>query len=416
VPMNKSQILRLDVAFSDLLVGNPDIADVLALTDRSIYVLGKSLGSTSLTIYGPNRQLIAVADLVVSQDIEAMKARLYEIMPDETIEIRPANGGLILSGTVSTADRMSRALAVAERMAPGAITNLMRVGGSQQVMLSVRFAEVSRSVSKSLGNSFQLRGDGFTVATNAFLGPSPSILSIAGFGGALGTLGLGTIAIDALFDALEEKNLVKTLAEPNLIALSGDTANFLAGGEFPVPVAQDANNAITIEFKQFGVGLAFTPTVLDDGLMNIVVSPEVSTIDNTNAVTVSGFTIPGLTVRRATTTVELRDGQSFAIAGLLQSNFTDGLAQLPWAGEIPVLGALFRSANYQRNETELMIIVTPHLVRPAPAGALATPVDNFMPPNDFDLFAMGRLEDARSGRTGTRATGGIAGQFGHIIK
>jgi pilus assembly protein CpaC len=221
--------------------------------------------------------------------------------------------------------------------------------------------------------------------------------------------------------------VVKTLAEPNLIALSGDTASFLAGGEFPVPVAQDTDggdSTVTVEFKDFGVSLAFTPTVLEDGLMNIVVSPEVSAIDPTTSTRVNGLVIPGLIIRRATTTVELRDGQAFAIAGLIQSDFRDTVSQLPWVGDIPVLGALFRSSEFQRDETELVIIVTPRLIQPSPAGSLAAPTDNFVPPSDTDLFLFGRLEAPESGTSegqggydlSAQAAGGIEGTYGHIIK
>ncbi len=227
---------------------------------------------------------------------------------------------------------------------------------------------------------------------------------------------------------MEEKGVVKTLAEPNLIALSGDTATFLAGGEFPVPVAQDVDGGgttITIEFKEFGVALSFTPTVLEDGLINLIVQPEVSKIDTANSVTLSGFLIPGLTTRRVTTTVELRDGQSFAIAGLLQNDFQDTVQQFPVLGDVPILGTLLRSTSFQQNESELVIIITPHLVRPAPsATTLATPADQFVPPNEFELFLLGRTEAAESGspmRKGAAAltvhgAGGIEGRYGHIIR
>jgi pilus assembly protein CpaC len=225
----------------------------------------------------------------------------------------------------------------------------------------------------------------------------------------------GTIA--AIFDTLETKGLLKTLAEPNLVALNGDTASFLAGGEFPIEV--DAGDGVTtIEFKEFGISLAFTPTVLDDGLMSLDVAVEASTIDPTGiSVETSAGTTPSLITRRANTTVELRDGQSFAIAGLLQNDFLDNIQQMPWLGDVPVLGTLFRSTDYNRKETELVILVSPRLVQPAPAGSLATPVDNFVMPSDLDIFAFGRLESPQSGigPLGGSA-GGIDGSFGHIIK
>jgi len=433
VPIDKSQVLQLDAPFTELLVGNAEIADVLALSDRTIYVLGRTQGSTSLTIYGRDKRLIAVVDLVVTPDIGSLKSRLHDLLPDERIEVRSINGSVTLSGTISSAARVAAVLAIAERFAPGRVTNLLSVDGSQQVMLKVRFVEVSRSVMKELGLNFDLfsgdfsitsgdtfltnpevllgRSDVFTLANNAFT---------AGlFSGTLGSAGLLV-----LFEALETKGVAKTLAEPNLIALSGDTASFLAGGEFPIEVAQSgatssAAAAITIEFKEFGVSLAFTPTVLAGGLINLVVSPEVSALD----FSVARNGVPGLTTRRAKTTVELRDGQAFAIAGLLQEDFQDSVRQVPILGDLPVLGALLRSSEFQRKETELVIIVEPHLVKPAPAGSLATPADSFVPPDELDLWLYSRVEGPESGRpeAGSQmlardGAGGVDGRFGHIIK
>lgn len=413
VPINKSQVLQLDVPFADLLVGNSEIADVLALTDRTVYILGKALGSTSLTIYGREKNLIAVLDLVVSPDIEALKARLFEIMPDEKIEARTANGAVVLSGTVSGNTTMDKILAVSERFAPGLVTNLMSVEGSQQVMLRVRFIEVKRSILKNMGFNFKIfEGDFSFTSGNTFA----SNTALADFGAVALTGGtLGAVGIDALLNALESKGLTKTLAEPNLIALSGDTASFLAGGEFPVQTVSE--DQTQIEFKPFGVRLSFTPTVLDNGLINLIVSPEVSSVDFSVAV---GGT-PGLTVRRATTTIELRDGQSFAIAGLLQDDFSDTIEQIPLLGEIPILGALFRSSQFKKNETELVIIVEAHLVKPAPIGSLATPADNFIPPSESDIWLFGRIEAPgsgipREGGLAAQGAGGIGGHYGHIIK
>ncbi len=418
VPVNKSQVLRVDVPFSDVLIGNEEIADVVPLTDRSVYVLGRSMGSTSLTLYDGNRNLIAVMDLVVTVDVEGLKARLHDLMPNEPVEVRGVNGAVVLSGQLSSASAVKRALDVAERYAPDQVTNLMQASGSQQVMLQVRFAEVSRQVVRELGLNSAVFGRDFSLVTgDVFAGAG--VLSSA-FAVAEGVFSTGSATFAVVFDALERKGLVKTLAEPNLIALSGDTASFLAGGEFPVPVAQsrdEGDSTITVEFKEFGVGLGFTPTVLDDGLINIAVTPEVSRIDPANAVVVQGFEIPGLTVRRATTTVELRDGQSFAIAGLIQSNFEDTVRQFPVLSEVPVLSALFRSTDFQQSETELVIIVTPQLVRPADPRNLATPVDTFMPPSMPELWLLGRTEgQSRHGGMSAADAGGVSGSHGHIIE
>ena len=387
VAIHQSQVLRLETPFADVLVGNAEIADVLPLTDRSIYVLGKGLGTTRLTLYEKNKRLIAVIDLVVTYDIEGLKSRLNDLMPGERIEIRPANDSLVLSGVVSSASRMAQAMEVAERFAPKKVTNLMSVSGSQQVMLAVRFVEMKRTAVKELGfNSDLAIGDNFLLSTGRGI-------SANAFGIAAKSLATGKLALSVILDAMERKGVVRTLAEPNLIALSGDTASFLAGGEVPIPVAQGENNTITVDYKSFGVSLAFTPTVLGDGLINIVVAPEVSRLDPNNSITLGSLRLPGFTTRRAKTTVEMRDGQSFAIAGLISSDFQDTIRQFPGLGDVPVLGALMRSSDFERNETELVIVVTPHLVRPAPAESMASPADRFVPPSDIE--SKGRLRPGR---------------------
>jgi pilus assembly protein CpaC len=372
---------------------------------------------------------------------------MFELMPSEQIEVRGSAGTVVLSGTVSGANHAANAQAVAESFAPGKVTNLLQVKGSQQVMLAVRFAEMKRTISKELGVNTSLITDGndgeFTFQTGR-------LLSGAGVGNLFGSTGVtdvivGDTTIEATLDALEEKGLVKVLAEPNLIALTGETASFLAGGEFPIPVSQgsqtrdtaESDNAftgtgVTIEYKEFGVSLAFTPTVIGGDLINLVVAPEVSALDPASSVVVDNLEIPGLTTRRAKTTVELRDGQSFAIAGLLQSDFSDNIRAFPWLGDLPIIGALFRSTEYQKGETELVIVVTPHLVKPA-AGPeyLALPTDNFVEPDEFNLFMNGRLEGWSSGKpqnapssdegsivnaTPQPQVGGIDGTYGHIIQ
>lgn len=437
VPLNKSKVLRVTSPFAELRIGNSGIADVLPLTDRNVYILGKAPGSTSLSIFRRDKTLISIVDLMVSYDVEGLKRRLFDLIPDETIEVRGANDAIVLSGVVSSAGVASTAATIAERYAPGKVTNLLQVAGSQQVMLAVRFAEMNRSVVKALGVETNLVNVGNDATFSVFSG---GILADA-----FGTIGLtdltwGEASLEVFLDALEQKGIVKTLAEPNLIALSGESASFLAGGEFPIPVSQDTTTvdddtgalvgAITVEFKEFGVGLSFTPTVIGGDLINLVVAPEVSAIDPTTVPAgIGAFTIPGLVTRRAETTVELRDGQSFAIAGLLQNDFSDTVRAFPFLGDLPVVGALFRSTKYQRGETELVIVVTPHLVKPA-AGPdkLALPTDNFVPPHEFNLFLNGQLEAFSSGQprvnpengaavmSSTGEAGGLDGNFGHIIQ
>jgi pilus assembly protein CpaC len=428
VAKNKSEVLRLDVPYTDLLVGNSKLADVLALTDRSIYVLGKELGTTSLRIYGRNKSLISVLNIVVTNDVEGLKTRLFDVFPNEKIEVRNVGSSLYLSGAVSSSAKLARIVSIAKQYAPepAEVVNGLTVMGSQQVMLAVRFAEVSRTVTKELGINTNIVGDDFVISSGDAL--LSGLFSATSFiTGTAGAFSIGSGSIRFLFDALEQKGLVKTLAEPNLIALSGDTASFLAGGEFPVPVSQETesgSSTITVEFKPFGVALSFTPTVLDGDLINVAVAPEVSRIDTNNSVTISGFNIPGVTTRRARTTVELRHGQSFAIAGLIQSDFEDTLREVPLINKVPILSALFRSTTFERNESELVILVTPYLVKPGNASNLVLPTDNVSLPSDTDMYLFGRTDGKRPKRIlptdktslDLRGAGGIEGQFGHIIK
>ncbi|HET9161607.1 MAG TPA: type II and III secretion system protein family protein, partial [Caulobacteraceae bacterium] len=435
VGLGKSQVLEIPAPYTDLMIADPKIADVLPLSNRSVYVVGKGVGSTALTIYGPGKRLVAAANIVVSADVDGLKSRLAELLPDEhDISVRPANQSLILSGTVSSAASLQRVLTLAETYAPGKVVNMLGVEGVQQVMLQVRFVEMSRSAAKNLGLNVNWNdpgtNNGILVTTGkSILGiGTPTSPLIAGFGGIKGTFGTSDGDLTLVVDALEDRGVVKTLAEPNLVAMSGDTASFLAGGEFPIPIAQASTGTanggatITVAFKQFGIALAFTPTVLKDGLMNIVVNPEVSAIDKSNSVTSGGVTIPGLRVRRAHTTVELRDGESFVVAGLLSDDYQNTISQFPFLGDIPVLGALFRSTGYQRNETELVIVVTPHLVVPR-KGRVALPSDHFIPPSDFELFLLGaqtgsgtyvRPED-RVLMGADPKKGGVEGPYGHVL-
>jgi pilus assembly protein CpaC len=442
VPINKSQILRVEEPFTDLSIGNSEIADVLALTNQTIYILGNAIGTTNLLIYGESRELLAVIDIVVSYDVEGLKARFFELMPEERIGVRATGDSVALRGLVSNAVQLDLALAVAERYAPGHVVNMLALEGSQQVMLQVRFAEVSRSAAKELGLThifdFQTGDTVFNVGTGSFDLEGGSLVGAIvaeATGGILAgvTGNIGAFNFFSTLEAMEDKGVVKTLAEPNLIAMSGDTASFLAGGEFPFPAVQSGDSdAITIEFREFGVGLAFTPTVIDDNRINLVVAPEVSSLDFANAVNVQGTVVPALTTRRASTTVELANGQTFALAGLLQNDFSDNISQVPFLGDVPILGALFRSTQYQRNESELVILATPYIVQPMPADLASAPTDTFIPPSEVDLFLWGQMEDAASGcskpasaevcpyATGEYITkdgaGGIDGSYGYIVK
>jgi pilus assembly protein CpaC len=414
VPVNKSQVLRSDRPYAKALIGNPEIADVLPLSSQSLYVLGKKAGTTSLTLYDRANRLIAVVDVVVGPDVLGLRRQFSDLMRGNNISARISNDSIVLEGIVSSAVEADRAVQLAETYAPGKVVNLLSIGSAQQVMLDVRFAEVKRSSLKQLGLSWFVNSDGgkFGGVTGGDASQVPGTDQADQLPGDLkrGSI-LGSFAIisrtfrafgenfNVTLDALERKGAITTLAEPTLIALSGETASFLAGGEFPIPVSQGGGNgtngngtAITVEFKQFGVSLAFTPTVLADGVINMVVQPEVSSIDPTASVTINNITIPGLQTRRAKTVVEMRDGESFALAGLIRKDFQDTVRQVPLLGSLPIIGTLFRSTGFQNDQTELVIIVTPRLVRPVPAGSLKAPTDHAGPPNEADLFLNGRTD------------------------
>ena len=408
IPINKSDVIRVDRPFVEVAVGNPEVADVQILGERAIYVFARQFGSTSVTLSGENGTVIAVVEVNVTHDLGRLRRLLDSVMPDQRIAVRAAHDGIVLSGTVSSATVAANAVLLAERFAPDAVENLMTVRGSQQVLLAVRFVEMRRDTLKRIGlnSTGQFGGNSFSLlgtVLNVFVEPA----SLAELGV---NIALGDLTLAAFLDLLEEKGVVRTLAEPNLVALSGDTADFLAGGEFPIPVARE-DDQIRVEFKKFGVGLSFTPTVLSDGLMNLSLFMEVSEPDQANSVEIGGLVLPALVVRRASTTVELRNGQSFAIAGLLQESFTDTVEQIPFLGDVPILGALARSTQYQNGQSELVMIVTPYLAEPANPGALTTP--QFEAPTQRQLFLEGSVEmsDEQMGHAGQ--DGGLAGPFGY---
>jgi pilus assembly protein CpaC len=338
----------------------------------------------------------------VTYDVSSLKARMKANPALDGVKIETVNGKILLTGVVPDAVAMQYATTLAKQLTEDDVTNAMRVAAPQQVMLEVRFIEAQRDASRALGISGSVKGGDL----NGSFTDGALVSNAVPFGSIAASVISGGTKISATIEALEEKGVARRLAEPNLVALSGDTASFLAGGEFPFPVSADNGN-ISVEFKKFGVGLAFTPTVLSDGQINLKIEPEVSELDYNNVIRIDKLEIPSLIVRRASTTVELRDGQSFAMAGLLQSNNTKAQRQLPWIGDVPVLGALLRSASFQKQETDLVIIVTPRLVQPrAPGHKIATPLDNSLPANDKEFFLRGKQEVY---------TGKPDGFTGHII-
>ena len=420
VPMNRAVVVESDVPFAELSIANPGIADISTLSDKTIYVLGKAPGRTTMTILSPDGKLIANVEVQVTPDIGEFKERLQQILPGEKIEVRTANDGIVLSGTVSSTAKLDRAMDLANRYAPERVSNLMTVGGTQQVMLKVRFAEMQRSVSKSLSSSFAIGGPGSSGAeTGSYLSPgnglgTPINAKTGSTGAANIGFSIGSLEFGVLLEALESKGMVRTLAEPNLTALSGQEAKFLAGGEYPIPVA--SKDGITIDYKPFGVELNFTPVVVDGDVINLRINAAVSSIDpQTSINTGNGINVSAFRRRETTTTVEMRDGESFAIAGLLQDDFRDLNGQVPWLGDVPILGALFRSSNYQRSQSELVIIVTPHLVTPTRGEALALPTDRIRLPTERDLFLFGNVS-GKSGPAGEVARQDFSGSYGYVME
>jgi pilus assembly protein CpaC len=434
VTVNKSRTFHVPAAFTSAVVGAPDLADVMPLTDHSLYVLGKKVGTTNVMVYDRAKRVVAVFDIEVSIDAASLQQKIRESTGNRYIRVSSTNGQIVLSGIASDAVSAERAVAVAKALSPNGVVNAMSVAPSQQVLLKVRFLEASRDAGRQLGVNWSTSGShqnvniGQGTVVQSPPGTVLPLVQTAGTLAATSTTPFGVVladivnkgtTIDVLVSALETQGLVRRLAEPNLMALSGDTAQFLAGGEFPVPIAATSANGIvtpTIEFKPFGVRLVFTPTVLGQGLINLRIAPEVSELDFANAVSISGTTIPSLIKRDAVTTVELRDGQSFAIAGLLDANDQRNRSQIPWLGSVPVLGALFSSQSYQKNETDLVIIVTPHLVMPAePGQRLATPFDRRLPSNDVDFFLLGESEVKKRAFEYVTNGGEVHGPYGHII-
>ncbi len=424
VPMHKSEDVHTNSPFVDITVGDPEIADVHPLTDQALSILGKKIGATRVSIYGENKKLVGVFDVEVSYDVSQLGAELKRRFPKAKLNVSSVNGRILLSGNAPDGIVLDQALTVARQFGPDVI-NSVQVAQPQQVMLEVRFVEASRTAGRELGVQWNVlprpghegrflanigdrKGAGALPVT---AGGSGGVMAIAPGAAAAGVLGTSAppfgflignlvyqgLQADVIVNALEEKGLARRLAEPNLVALSGDTANFLAGGEYPIPVPGSFGQ-IAVDYKRYGVSLAFTPTVLADGLINLKIEPEVSQLDPSHSVAVGvNVTVPALIVRRASSTIELRDGQSFVLGGLLQNDSAIAQEQLPWLGSIPVLGALFSSKAYQKNETDLVIIVTPRIIRPMrPGDPVKTPLDNTLPPNDKDLFIDGKAEIARS--------------------
>jgi pilus assembly protein CpaC len=442
VTIYKSRTVPIEKAFTKAIVGSTEIVDVLPISDHTLYLQGKKLGTTNVTVFDADGRLISILDVEVAIDIGEIQNKIQRSIGFDAVRVSATGNQVTLTGLLPDTVVADRALSVAKGLAGDAVVNAMQVAPSQQVMLEVRFLEVARTASRDLGVNLFLANKagnrGFNTGapgtdfpiTNASPGPGnvPVFTTLntlvntttGPFATILANLvSNGHGSLDALVTALEQKGLIRRLAEPNLIALSGDTARFLAGGEYPVPVPSTTSSGaptVTIDYKKFGVELAFVPTVLSRGVINLRIEPSVSEPDFANTVTISGTIVPVFTVRNTRTTVELRDGQSFAIAGLLQTKNTRAIQQVPWIGSVPVLGALFRSSDYQQQETDLVVIVTPHLVAPAvPGQRLASPLDERLPSNDVDFFLNGQTEVRKRYTDFVTSGGDLVGPYGHMI-
>ena len=438
----KSKVLDLPVAIKRASLANPDVADTVVLSPTQLYLTGKTTGITNLTLWNESGKMMGMYDVVIAPDLSRLKENFHKSLPEEKgILVTSSHDHITLSGTASNANSLSRALSIAEAYAPKKVINSMQVGGVQQVMLEVRVAEMNRELIKRLGINFSAMGPNefgvsllggltsLTGFTNPGVGGGAATVTTAVTQAIQGVFGFdtGSLSWTGFIDALKEENLLKVLAKPTLVALNGQEAAFLAGGEFPIPVPQTFG-LVTIQFKKFGVGLVFTPNILDSKHISLNVAPEVSELDFTNALRTQGFTIPAITTRRATTTIELADGQSFAIGGLMRDNVRESVKKVPFLGEIPILGALFRSSSFQKSESELLIIVTPHLVTPLDMTAQTLPTDYYVEPNDFEFYFMGFPEKSGfGGKVGQRSPAAeelsnrvaklsaMEGQVGHIV-
>ncbi len=421
--VNKSRIIRLSRPARDVLVANPAIADIALRSPDTAFVVGRRVGETNVYFFDADGHQIDGVDLTVKFDSAAVTSVLHQMMPGEQIVVATANQSIVLSGSVASAQESENARQIARQFVAddNSIINLLSIRDKNQVLLRVRVSEMSRQVVKELGITpgsppfnFKIGGSTFTVTGNK---PSFTNTPFAALGASI-PLG-GATTLTALLQALESNGLVKTLAEPNLTAVSGETASFLVGGQFPVPSPQPSgtgSTVVTVVYKDFGVRLTFTPVVLSGGLISLRIATEVSQLSTQGQINANGFLIPALTVRRAETTVELPSGGSIAIAGLLQNDIQNTIQGFPILKDIPVLGSLFSSTQFQRNESDLVIAVTPLLVRPVDPNAIAFPTDGFGPASDFNMYLLSRLNATYTKPTPDAPLGRPKGPYGYILE
>jgi len=476
IKVGGTQIIDSQDAVKRASVVNPDIADIVIISPKELYAYGKQPGYTTVILWeeGKGKTLL---DVIVSLDLTALKEKLHELFPNEKIDVHGSETGVVLSGTVSGPEIVEEVLRLTRTFMPklaetkdetigtgfsgDGITNLLRVGGIQQVLLEVKFAEVTRTSNRDWQAALGLEnlsddflgaagvGNVFMPVENAFVNatfpqaltqsgilesPIDSVIQNPGslllnFAGNAANIFVEIDSFKAALQLLETEGLARILAEPRLVAQSGKEASFLAGGEFPIPVAQDQGE-ISIEFKEFGVSLQFTPIVLSDGKISLRVSPSVSQISSVGTIPAgivgANFVVPTFATRKLDTTVELYDGQTLALAGLLQDDLREQVNKIPGLGDLPILGQLFRSSSYQQEKTDLLVAVTPHLVTPVKEGELKFPGENMEIPTSYEYYLEGRLEGRRDDdnkssfsqhwsllQPTSPRVGGLEGNFGH---
>lgn len=453
IPLHKGRIINLPKEVQSVAVGNADVAEVQKLDAKHLYVLGKRIGNTNLVLCH-EKDCFKTIEIEVTHDLEAIRVKIHEIFPSETPEVYSSQGSIVLSGQVSSVDKMSGILAVAATFVPRdgsppvqagnqsanapqnqpvGVINLMQVGGPQQVMLGVTVSEIARSLTRRLKVNFNAFGGGGDITSGA-ISSATLINALKGAASALSPPALffsfvgRDATVQTVINAAKDNGLAKILAEPNLTTISGQDAEFASGGEFPMPIPQfgsmsGTGGGITVQFKEYGVILKFLPIVLNSGRISLKLNISVSEIDDSNSVKVpsgvadQSYFIPSLTKRNAASSMELDDGQTLGIAGLLHDNVREVVSKFPGLGEIPVLGQLFTSQQFLKNETELMIFVTPHLVKPIDSKHMRLPTDAYTEPSDSEFYLLGRTEGRASPKKRQpgddhRYGGGLRGHFG----
>jgi pilus assembly protein CpaC len=425
---NQGKLIRLPRAANAVFIADTKIADVSVRSPRLIYVFAKGIGETTLYALDGGDQLVIAQRIIIAPNMDRVKDMFRQLSPNAPVHVTSVGNKLVLTGTVDTADIADEFAKVAEAAAGGPtnVINRIRVASPNQVNIRVKIAEVSRDINKKIGFNWELIGQatqnwalGFAVGSDIVREGATFIFPDDPADRVVSSFANDDIAVDTVLELLDDEGLITVLAEPNLTAISGETASFLAGGEFPIPIAQ-SDGVTTIQFRQFGIGLSFTPTVLGRNRINLKVRPEVSQLNAAGSIQANGFNIPSLTTRRADTTVELASGQSFAIAGLLQNTTNQTLSDVPGVKEIPILGALFRSDAFRRQESELMIVVTPYIVRPV-SGRMPLPTDNYLPPKDLERFLLGQNHVAQPkskspGPLDRNGRPGISGPAGFVLQ